>query len=176
MEKKNKCVIVIGPESSGTLFICRILVATLGIRKSIVDAKFGNYGSLENDTDKVYHISLPTSPRAVFMDIKEIINAEKKKYKDVHVVICTRDINISEKSRLNRMSFRTIEDVKNHSQKAKEIIADLIVDENIEWFLWSYETFMYLKEDYLKQLFKFLNVSSGITEYPIVDGNVKYLK
>lgn len=171
---KNKCVIVIGPESSGTLFISRIIVHALGIRNSVAEAKFGNYGSLENDTDRVYHISLPTSPKAVFMDIAEIIEADRKQFKEVYVVICTRDITISEKSRLKRMTFRTSKDVKLHSEKARIIINGIM--ENFDnWFLWSYETFMFLQNAYLEKLYKFIGVN-GKFEFLIEDGNKKYIK
>jgi hypothetical protein len=96
-------------------------------------------------------------------------------FKEVYVVICTRDITISEKSRLNRMSFRTPEDVSKHSVKAKEIINDILKKYN-NWFIWSYETFMYLEKEYLLQLFKFLKINPNDFQFVIKEGNCKYIK
>ena len=52
----KKCIFVIGPESSGSMLIARILAHTLGIIKF---GKWSGYGKVEDNTHKIIHRSLP---------------------------------------------------------------------------------------------------------------------
>lgn len=173
---RDKCIMVIGPESTGTHFISQILVCAAGIRNDMDTAKFGDFGEIENEMNRVHHISLPTSPKAVFMPIEQMVVDFKKQFKEVYVVCCTRDITMSEKSRLNRMPFRTPDDVVNHTEHANKIISGVIENHSDISFIWSYETFMFLKHNYMKKLYEFLKIENDFTEYVVNDANPKYIK
>ena len=97
---RNKYVFVIGPESSGSTLIARIISANLN------QHEFSEYNGTNFNADhfqhRVCHRSLPSrNPRVPdWVDIDEWLH-EFKDYK-IYFVLCTRDIHISELSRLSR--------------------------------------------------------------------------
>ena len=96
-------------------------------------------------------------------------------FKDCQIffVLCTRDIHISERSRLVRGFSLSQQNLHAESQRAKEIIIDLLGRE-LDCFLWSYETFMYLERDYLRLLNRFLGIEADFMP-TLQDGNLKFL-
>ena len=173
---RNKCIFVIGPESSGSTMIARIISANLN------QHDFGEYNGTNFNADhfqhRVCHRSLPSrNPRVPdWPDIDEWLQ-EFQDY-EIYFVLCTRDIHISELSRLFRSRMVPGLDISSHqfredSLKARQIIID-VLGRKLNYFLWSYETFMYLGRDYLRLLNRFLDVEADFMP-KVQDGNIKYL-
>ena len=55
--------------------------------------------------------------------------------------------------------MKSVAQVEQESMKAKEIMIH-IMQSGQKYFIWSYETFMYLGQAYLDQLYKFLAIDS----------------
>ena len=119
----------------------------------IIDAK------TENDSDKIIHRSLPyhLNPPE-YPDIKKWINKNKDKYQ-LFFILCTRDRSISEISRIERFA-KTKKQVRLESNKAREIINSILEQEEYPYFIFSYETLVFLKINYLKLVYKFIGIKS----------------
>lgn len=163
---KNKCIYVIGPESSGSILIAKIIAHFLNIAPF---SKWNGHG-LKQNKHKIYHRSLPYSKPPEYPNIEKWVK-ENKNYEQ-YFVLTTRDITLSEISKIDRFN-KDIEQVKKESLKASNIIKDVL--KKHKSFIWSYETFMFLQEDYLKLLLNFLNVEIDNIILPIElkDGNKK---
>jgi len=161
---KNKCVFVIGPESSGSMLIARICSHVLNIQR------YGEWNGVawsDKGSHKVCHRSLPYGNPPQYPDIKRWVSENEKDY-DLYFILTTRDITISEISRFNRWS-KPIEQSQLESAKAKEIIAT-VINAGHSFFIWSYETFMYLEGSYLDILYQFLGVKSDFIP-ELIDAN-----
>lgn len=166
--EKNKCVIVTGPEHSGSRLVARIISKVLGIQEF---DEYSGMGVSYKGRHKVEHISLPSGPKILYPDIKRMI--EENQIFDLYFVLATRDINISKLSRMDNYGKRK-KDVDIESLKAKSKMSE-VLNSKVKYFIWSYETFMFLKKDYLDLLYEFLGVRSDFLP-GLKDGNLKYLK
>ena len=165
----NKCVFILGPESSGSKLIARICSHVLTIQK-YGDWK-GNKCS-DNGNCKVCHYSLPNGLNPpVFPDVSGLIASNTERF-DIYFVLTTRDMTISELSRQRRFG-KLPEQVAAESAAAREILANLL-NSGQKCFIWSYETFVFLGDVYLQQLYAFLGVDSDFAPL-ITDGNQKYI-
>jgi len=63
---------------------------------------------------------------------------------------------------------------RTNRERSREWIAG-VIRRKLPCFLWSYETLIYLREDYLQQLYGFLGVESDFVPPDLFDGNEKYL-
>lgn len=165
----NKCVFVIGPESSGSKLVARICSHVLQIQD--FDDWNGTAWS-DRGEHKVCHRSLPYNLPPKFPDIEEWISTHHESY-DLCFILTTRDITLSELSRIERFS-KSKPQVEAESAKAREIMLD-VLRKPYPVLIWSYETFMFLGLAYLKQLYQFLGVQSDFCP-PIIDGNRKRLE
>ena len=151
---KNKCVFVIGPESSGSMLIAKIISHVLDSHKY---GEWNGIGWSDKGVHKVYHRSLPYGYPSKFPNLKDLILENEKDY-DIYFILTTRDISISEVSRFNRWA-KPFGRAKQESEQAREIM--ITVMNGVQpYFIWSYETFMFLKKEYLKSLYQFLGVES----------------
>lgn len=155
----GKNIIVLGTESSGSTLIAVTIARALGIENYE-----GRQWSEENEKeDKVCHNSLPAGK-----EIKEWPNIDKFALPNRSFVLCTRDKNciiLAEKS-------QGIKAATEQNEKAKKIMTKFLETERC--FIWSYETFMFLEDAYLKILYNFLGINS--TYMPkLKDGNEKYI-
>jgi len=170
-ENRRKCVFVLGPESSGSTLIARIISANLN------QHDFAEYNGVNFNAahfrHRVCHRSLPSANPNVpdWPDIDEWL--PKVKDFQTYFVLCTRDINISERSRLVRGFSQSRQKLQDDSQRAKRIIID-IMGRELDYYLWSYETFMYLGKDYLRLLNRFLGIEDDFMP-ELRDGNQKFL-
>lgn len=158
------CVFVVGPESSGSRLISRIVAHVLGVRDF---EAWDGAGCRSGPVHRVWHESLPAGDVPAFPDIDRMIAEHRDGY-EIVFVLATRDITISEGSRIERFS-KPLTQVREESRRARDIMQALM---RSEWktFVWSYETFMFLGIDYLKRLYDFLDVRSDFIP-PLVDGN-----
>jgi hypothetical protein len=92
---------------------------------------------------------------------------------NAYFIICTRDTTISKLSVAKRFK-RKIETISEHQNQSMQIIVDILRSKS-KSFIWSYETFMFLKEYYLRELFRFVDVQSEYIPECIIDGNIKYI-
>jgi hypothetical protein len=165
---KNKCVFTVGPESSGSMLIARIIANVLNVEKY---GKWDGVGWIDKGKHKVCHRSLPFNIPPQYPNIAKWISDNKRNY-DIYFVITTRDLTISEVSRINRFP-KTMEQVQKESKNARAVISALLNSDQ-KCFVFSYETFMFLELAYLKRLYKFLGIDSNFIP-DIIDGNKRRL-
>jgi hypothetical protein len=92
---------------------------------------------------------------------------------DIYFIITTRYnyfSNISNSDRFNR----TNQELNDNFNNSKRIICDIIKTEN--FFIWNYETMLFMPETYFKLLWNFLKIETDYFPLNIKDGNFKYLK
>lgn len=165
----KKCIFVIGPESTGSKLIAKVCAHALDIKK------FGEWdGSAECDTDthKVHHRSLPYGLSPQFPDIEKWISEHHNDY-DIYFILTTRDITISKFSRYQRWK-KPSKQSSEESATAKEIMLSVMQAEH-PYFIWSYESFMFLGETYLQTLYQFLGVECDFMP-KLIDANVNKVK
>lgn len=170
--KVKKCILVIGTERSGSTLMAKTCAKALdnSIKTGSVDSGDVVIGS----NYKVIHKSLPEHLPPVFVDLNEIILLNESQGYQVYLVICIRDITLSEYSRIKHF-LKSKEQVKNESNKAKEMILDIMDSHKTRYFLWSYETFVYLGPQYLQEVYQFLQIESSYSP-TIIDGNRATIK
>ena len=168
MTNKNKCVFTIGPESTGSMLVAKIIADVLGVERY---GQWNGVGWIDKGTNKVCHRSLPFNIPPQYPNIEQWISSNQESY-DIFFVLTTRDITLSEKSRINRFG-KNLHQVGLESIQAKNRILDLLNSEQ-KCFIFSYETFMYLELGYLKELYRFLDVESEFIP-TLIDGNRKKL-
>ncbi len=161
---QNKCVFIIGPESTGSKLIARVCAHVL----SIADFEEWNGSAwCDNGKHKVCHRSLPYNIPPTFPDIEKWIAENQKEY-HLSFILTTRDVTISHLSRASRWK-KTIEQCSVETKEAKKIMTQVIKGKHPH-FIWSYETFMFLGLIYLKQLYGFLEIESDFLP-DLKDGN-----
>lgn len=154
---------VIGPECSGSKLIARICAHVLGIQTY---ESFGGHDFI-NEKHKVCHRSLPFSIPPQYPNIEDWITRNETSF-ELFFILTTRDISISELSRVRRFN-KSIKQVRKESDDAKTIMISLLKSQP-NCFIWSYETFMFLRMAYLQKLYQFLGVQSDFIP-EIIDGN-----
>ena len=168
MKTRNKCILVIGPESSGSKLIARTVAQALDIAGF---EEWNGTGWADRGGDKVCHRSLPYAIPPVWPDVDSWIMENKGQY-DIYFILCTRDLTLSETSRISRWG-KTPGQVALESEHAREIMHSVMRGRQPR-FVWSYETFMFLGKAYLDDLYAFLGVSSGFMP-ELKDGNAARL-
>ncbi|MEP4053043.1 MAG: hypothetical protein ABJN22_12440 [Litorimonas sp.] len=169
MNPKPKCVFVLGPESTGSKFLAKICSHVLGIHQ------FGHWdGTAWSDKGGhcVLHRSLPYENPPNFPDVFKWVEEKEPNY-ELFFVMTTRDITMSQLSRYERWK-KPSDTAAKESERAREIMVSVLKSDQ-KSFLWSYETFMFLKRDYLAQLYAFLDISSDFLP-ELIDGNAKKVK
>lgn len=178
---KEPCIFIIGPESSGSTLIAKIISTALNGDTGWNGRGFNCCNTWNCDRESgfskpcskvkhlVCHRSLPFGENPEWPPIEKWTNMY-----DATFVICTRDATISSKSVLDRMK-RTEKDREDNRNRSTAIIKDILAS-NSRSIIWSYETFILLKETYLKQLYQFLEIESTYFPDSIVDANSKYIR
>jgi len=178
---KEKCIFIIGPESSGSTLIAKIISTALNGTDDWNGRGFNCCNSASCDRENgfmspcgevkhlVCHRSLPFFLEPEWPPIEDW----KAKY-DASFIICTRDATIAERSVAERFK-RNAKTISEQQNRANQIISELLKSES-KSFIWSYETFMYLQEDYLQLLFDFLKLESDYELKSLRDANFKYIK
>jgi hypothetical protein len=185
-EKKPSCVFVIGPESSGSTYIARLISRALErgnwsgrgfncCSEAMCDVESGHVlpCSPVEEGRLVCHRSLPFG-RNEYPPIAAWQATYEAKW-----VICVRDQTISELSRQHRF-LKTAALCTEQSAAARLLCADLLAS-NTATYVWSYEGFMFLGDAYLQHLFRFLCIqmpaAADLQDEELVarDGNLKYV-
>jgi hypothetical protein len=185
--RQRRCVFVVGPESSGSRLAAKIVAHVLGVHAyghwarpvgwSHSDLPHGNVSdSVQNNavaarTDTVCHRSLPYGRKGVYPDLERWCSMNSDAL--TQFVITTRDVSIVDRSK--RIRFNRTESLcKLNRQRSRQWIA-AVLQRKLPYFIWSYETLVYLREDYLRQLYAFLGVESDFVPPDLFDGNQKYV-
>lgn len=175
--EKERAIFVVGPESSGTTMIARILnMALIGQSWSGRGWNCCDDGQCDAPTYTapcrpvehiVCHRSLP------FRDKWPPVDEWLATY-DCRFIVCTRDQNIARTSQRRRWR-KSPGLLDTEGEHAVAIIRQIM--NSAPCFIWSYETFMLLQEPYLENLFAFLGISN---HYPVAlkltDANRKYIR
>ena len=166
---RNKCVFTVGPESTGSMLVARILAHVLEIEPY---GQWNGVGWNDRGKHRICHRSLPFDIPPRYPNIDQWISSNEGDY-DLYFVLTTREIALSESSRMSRFK-KPNDQVECESIRAREIMAD-IMQRDVNLFIWSYETFMFLGIDYLRMLYRFIGVESDFIP-ALVDGNKKKIK
>ena len=161
---KGNCVIVVGPESTGSRLVAKICAHVLGL------ASFGDWdavGWIENERHRVCHRSLPYGLPEKWPDVTRWVRSNWR-HSDIRFILVTRDLTLSHLSRRKRFG-KSLATCRQQSERARAIMID-IMDNRYQYLLWSYETFMFLGEAYLRELYEFLGVESSYCP-ELRDGN-----
>jgi hypothetical protein len=178
----KKAYIITGPESSGSVYISKIIAYVLGETKDMNE--WGGYGFCKkqkidentiNETNDIIilHRSQPYLQHDKYCDLNEF----KELFKDYELffILCTRYHVISNHSKKHRFQ-RTEEELVDNYDISKKILTEITKKER--FFIWNYETMLYLNESYFDLLYNFLEINTENRYYPtdIFDGNSKYIK
>jgi len=166
----KKAFVITGPESSGSVYISKIIAHVVG-KSSFGDwPGYGLCGQIGDDI-VVLHRSQP------FMEWNKYFTLDQFKEMfdgyQIYFICTTRDITISNISKVNRFG-RNQQACAENLQKSRSIVAEILANQELS-IIWSYETFIYLGPAYLEILYRFLNVRSNFYPDNIIDGNTKYL-
>jgi hypothetical protein len=167
-----RLVIVTGFESSGSVFAARVISFVLGKCKNFGD--WSGYGWNGNNGDNfiIIHRSMPygRNPKRWLEDLEQETSTLQSYSREF--VICTRDLNISKQSRLNRFGGSLVK-YELDDKKASAIFNNLMRDEKC--FILSYETALALGDAYYQTLFDWLDVDTKYS--PIIfDANKPYIR
>jgi hypothetical protein len=168
--KIKKYIIVTGPEGSGGALAAKTIAHVFGVCHYDDWNGIGPH-SVENDSVKVEHTSLPAGRPSWFADVAKWIEGEEG-YTPVFV-LTTRDNNISIRSKMRRAD-KALEEARSDNTEAARLMG-MVTASSRPYFIFSYESLLFLRETYLKELYRFLGVESGFIP-PLADGNTRYLK
>lgn len=169
---RPKCIMVIGPSSTGSMLIAKTIAAALGI------AEWGKWNGVqwakprETKGHNIFHLSIP-NPNKEFYEMNLDEWARILDGHDLYYILTTRDENCSNLSRVNRWNLSQ-EKIDSDKIITRQVINTILLSK-YKSMIWSYETFMFLENDYLTELWKFLEFDSNFIP-PLEDGNKKYIK
>jgi len=160
---------VIGPGGTGSKMIANVMAHVLNIHEY---GTWDSNGWCESDTHRVCHRSLPYGHYiSRYPDIQKWIESYKNSHQ-LYFVLTTRDITISGLSRKRRFGHSDNKCLKD-DEKARKIMTD-VLQSGHPGMIWSYESFVFLQNAYLQQLYDFIDVESDFTP-EIRDANAKLL-
>ena len=165
----KKVFLITGPESSGSVFISQVIANYVGATKNINDWNGYGYCKSIKPNIIILHRSQPWGNANQYLTLKQI--KEEFKGMDLYFILTTRYHEYSNLSKIRRFG-RTEEDINNNMLQSKSILSE-IIRSNEKYFIWNYETMLYLNEVYFDLLYDYVG---GVNKhYPKVeDGNKNY--
>jgi len=187
-QRQRRCVFVVGPESSGSMLAAKIIAHVLGVRAygqwnppvgwSHSDLPQGHVSDVAQSnavasrTDTICHRSLPYGRDGnSYPDLHAWLRTNRDA--SLRFVITTRDVSIIDQSKRARFN-RPADLCRMNRERSRQWIA-ACVRQKLPHFIWSYETLVYLRSDYLQLLYEFLGVESDFLPPDLFDGNEKYV-
>jgi hypothetical protein len=171
LEKMKKALVVLGYESSGSVFAAKVVSYVTGKCSYFEEWNgYGFNGSIGDDL-VILHRSIPYMRPKLWHDEPQELLTLFKGY-DVQFIICTRDLSISHLSRMKRFGGTNADCVAD-SHRATMLFKKII--ENYQCFIFSYETMVALDYAYFKELYRWLNIDSDFKP-DIKDGNAPYIE
>ena len=186
--RQRRCVFVVGPEGSGSMLAAKIVAHVLGVRSyghwdppvgwSHSDLSDGHVSDVAQNNvvagriDTVCHRSLPYGRAGdMYPDLDQWRSSNRDAL--TQFVITTRDVSIVDRSKRTRFN-RPESTCRMDRERSRQWIAE-VLQRKLPCFLWSYETLIYLRADYLRQLYAFVGVESDFVPPDLFDGNRKYV-
>lgn len=163
-------VVILGYESSGSVFIGKVVSYVLGKCDSF--GAWNGYGFNGEIGDQlvILHRSMPYGRPKRWHDNPEEIKEIFVDYQ-MRFVICTRDPTISQLSRTQRFggSFTAY---SADTSRATSLFAKVMA--RYPFYIWNFETMLTLGNSYFDDLYKWLDIKSEF--YPTVkDANRPYI-
>ena len=160
----KKYILIVGHEGTGSMLIGSLIAKNCNL-------EWDGAGIFDTDLIKFHHVSLPAGIPSQFENISDYIK-EYEELGDLYIVITTRDITLSEHSRIKRFNKKEIQ-VREETRIATRILKSFFGKSNS--FIFSYETFMIYENDYLLKLLDFIKIELKhlINEGDLVDANAK---
>jgi hypothetical protein len=169
-EDCRKHIIVTGPEGTGGALAARTIAHVLGTAS--YDEWDGIWPhSIEREGVKVQHTSLPAGKPSRFPDVARWIEGEEGR--PPVFVLTVRDNGISVRSKMRRADKPLVEAEEDNVEAAR--LMGQIAASSRPHFFFSYEALLFLRLTYLKELYRFLGVTSDFVP-PLADANARYLK
>ncbi len=165
------CCIVLGPESSGSVFIARVISFVIGHCRTF--GEWNGYGFNDSiGADKlVLHRSIPYMRPKIFPSLPEILGPLAG-YDRIRIVLTSRDRSIMAQSTMRRIGG-TAEEAAADLATGDALFAKLLERDDV--FLWSYELMNAFGAPYFQRLYRFLGVQTDFVP-PVRDENAKYIK
>lgn len=166
----KKAYIITGPESSGSVFVSRVIAYVLG--KDKFYKQWSGYGlnGKEGDDLLIFHLSQPSRSPPKFYNLSEL--RELFLGYELYFIVTTRDVNIVKKSKQHRFD-RSESELEEHQKISRKILSEIIRNEKT--FIWNYETQFYLGNSYYELLYEFLQVKTDFFPKDLFDANKKYV-
>jgi len=168
----ENCYVIVGPESSGSMHISRVISFITGRCE-----KFGEYrGNMANSSELcenlVLHCSVPRKRPKQFQEfVESLIEHYQVVFKNVNIVLTTRDKSISTLSKIRRFG-ESKESARLDYEKAMPFFEKLVRDDDC--FIWNYETMILLGDEYFFRLYRHLGIESDFVP-EFYDGNAPYI-
>lgn len=171
-EQTKRAIIVTGFESSGSVFLAKIVSHVVGASKSFDDWNGYGWNGTKGDDLIILHRSLPyeRNPKKWLADVQKEIETLEDYEKEY--VICTRDLTISRFSRQARFGG-SIEDYQKDDDTARANFAEIMETER--FFVFSFESATSLGLLYYRTLYTWLGADSSF-DPPVFDANAPYVK
>lgn len=169
---KKRVVVITGFESSGSVFLARVVSHVLGRCE-----KFGNWSGYgwngkANQDLVIVHRSMPygRNPKRWLDDLKS--ESEPLGEYDAEFIICTRDRSISKISREIRFGGSDRE-YNEDDEAARQIFESIMMSSR--YFVFSFESSVALGMPYYRTLYRWLKVESDF-DPPVYDANAPYIR
>lgn len=169
-QQKTGCIVV-GPESSGSVFVAKVVSHVLGHCQEFGD--WNGYGFNDKiGADKlVLHRSVPYDRPKKFPTSAAELLEPFQGYDDVKIVLTSRDRTISMSSKIRRFGGG-ISQARLDLATARPLFAELLDRDDV--LVWNYETMVLFGQPYFNRLYRFLGVESDFRP-DVVDANNKYV-
>ena len=168
----KRLIIILGFESSGSVFAARIVSFVLGKCAKFGDWNGYGWNGKYGEELVIVHRSMPymRNPKRWFNDLENEIALLEDYSREF--IICTRDLNISRISRIKRFGGIHSE-YKKDDKRAVEIFSRIISEE--KYFILNLETALALGDAYYQGLFAWLNVETNFSP-KVINVNKPYIK
>ena len=169
---KKKAYIITGPESSGSVFISKVVSYVVG--KDKVYGEWDGYGWNGELGDDIVclHRSQPYISARKYCTLEDF-KSTLPGY-EIYFILTTRDNNIVSRSKISRFS-RSANDLTHNRDMSRNILTS-IIESGERSFIWNYETSIYLRDSYFRLLYEFLGATIDFIPQDLRDGNHKHIK
>lgn len=163
LAREDRGILVTGAEATGSSFIAQTIARCFG------EQKWSGKGTKQINGNKIIHRSIPFMMSQQYYNLSDVVS-EMSGCDDIYIVICTRDIGFSNKSKQRRFGRTPLDLEKNH-QMCKYIV-EQIIKSGIKYFIWNYETMVFYDKIYFDMLYNFLNIDQNRVLPEIKNGNL----
>ena len=164
--------LIVGPESSGSVFISRVISRVVGACEHFGQWNGHGFHASADGRILLLHRSLPYQ-RPKRFDTAEQLLAPFTGCDTLKVVLCTRDPTISLLSKQRRFGDDPAAEGAADLARAVPVFAELL--RRADSLIWSYETMLLLGNEAFALLYDWLGVESSFLP-DVIDANRAYLR